>query len=141
MGNSYGYGPATSREDGVAIIRSAFDGGVTFFDTAEAYGPHECERILGEAIQPFRDKVQITSKFGWNIDQETGERRPGLNSKPDHIKRVVEGMLKRNYGAGRITKLLGGNFKVVVRGTAAAGFADKSAKVDLDTTLTFSAFE
>jgi aryl-alcohol dehydrogenase-like predicted oxidoreductase len=77
------------------IIRTAFDQGVTFFDTAEAYGPHECERILGEAIQPFRDKVQITSKFGWNIDQETGERRPGLNSKPDHIKRVVEGMLNR----------------------------------------------
>src|SRR5688572_9146635 len=83
------------RPEMLNIIRRAFDGGVTFFDTAEAYGPHECERILGEAIAPFRDKVAITSKFGWNIDLETGERRPGLNSKPDHIKRVVDGMLRR----------------------------------------------
>jgi aryl-alcohol dehydrogenase-like predicted oxidoreductase len=83
------------RPEMLNIIRRAFDSGVTFFDTAEAYGPHECERILGEAIQSFRDKVVITSKFGWNIDLETGERRPGLNSKPDHIKPVVEGMLKR----------------------------------------------
>ena len=83
------------RPEMLNIIRRAFDSGVTFFDTAEAYGPHECERILGEAIAPFRDKVAITSKFGWNIDLETGERRPGLNSKPDHIKRVVEGMLRR----------------------------------------------
>ena len=83
------------RPEMVNIIRRAFDSGVTFFDTAEAYGPHECERILGEAIQSFRDKVVITSKFGWNIDLETGERRPGLNSKPDHIKRVVDGMLRR----------------------------------------------
>jgi aryl-alcohol dehydrogenase-like predicted oxidoreductase len=77
------------------IIRTAFDRGVTFFDAAEAYGPHEVERILGEAIEPFRDKVVITSKFGWNIDLETGERRPGLNSRPDHIKLAVEGMLGR----------------------------------------------
>ena len=83
------------RPEMINIIRRAFDSGVTFFDTAEAYGPHECERILGEAIQSFRDKVVITSKFGWNIDQETGERRPGRNSKPDHIKRVVDGMLRR----------------------------------------------
>ena len=83
------------RPEMLNIIRRAFDSGVTFFDTAEAYGPHECERILGEAIQSFRDKVVITSKFGWNIDLETGERRPGLNSKPDHIKRVVDGMLGR----------------------------------------------
>jgi aryl-alcohol dehydrogenase-like predicted oxidoreductase len=77
------------------IIRTAFDHGVTFYDAAEAYGPHEVERILGEGIAPFRDKVVITSKFGWNIDLETGERQPGLNSKPEHIKLVVEGMLKR----------------------------------------------
>ena len=83
------------RPEMVNIIRRAFDSGVTFFDTAEAYGPHECERILGEAIQAFRDKVVITSKFGWNIDLETGERRPGRNSKPAHIKRVVDGMLRR----------------------------------------------
>ncbi|HLR25393.1 MAG TPA: aldo/keto reductase [Fodinibius sp.] len=83
------------RPDMINIIRTAYDRGVTFFDCAEAYGPHECERILGEAIEPFRDEVVITSKFGWNIDQETGERRPGLISRPEHIKRVVEGMLKR----------------------------------------------
>jgi aryl-alcohol dehydrogenase-like predicted oxidoreductase len=83
------------RPEMINIIRTAFDRGVTFFDAAEAYGPHEVERILGEAVQPFRDKVVITSKFGWNIDQETGQRRPGLNSKPDHIRRVVEGMLRR----------------------------------------------
>lgn len=79
----------------INIIRTAFDRGVTFFDAAEAYGPHEVERLLGEGVAPFRDKVQIATKFGWNIDQETGERRPGLNSKPEHVKRVVEGMLKR----------------------------------------------
>ncbi|HTG34727.1 MAG TPA: aldo/keto reductase [Thermoanaerobaculia bacterium] len=83
------------RPEMINIIRAAFDRGVTFFDAAEAYGPFEVERILGEGVAPFRDKVVITSKFGWNIDQETGERRPGLNSRPDHIKRVVEGMLKR----------------------------------------------
>jgi aryl-alcohol dehydrogenase-like predicted oxidoreductase len=84
-----------SRPEMIDIIRTAYEQGVTFFDTAEAYGPHECERILGEAIASFRDKVVITSKFGWNIDLETGERRPGLISRPDHIKRAVEGSLKR----------------------------------------------
>ena len=83
------------RPEMIDIIRTAFDQGVTFFDAAEAYGPHEVERILGEGIAPFRNKVAITSKFGWNIDLETGERRPGLNSQPRHIKAVVEGMLKR----------------------------------------------
>ncbi len=83
------------RPEMIALIRAAYDNGVTFFDTAEAYGPWECERILGEAIQPFRDKVVITSKFGWNIDPQTGVRGPGRNSKPDHIKRVVDAMLKR----------------------------------------------
>ena len=77
------------------IIRTAFERGVTFYDAAEAYGPHEVERILGEGVAPFRDKVVIASKFGWNIDQQTGQRRPGLNSRPEHIKIVVEGMLKR----------------------------------------------
>ncbi|MGH0257466.1 aldo/keto reductase [Sinorhizobium meliloti] len=84
-----------SRPEMINIIRTAYERGVTFFDTAEAYGPHECERILGEAIAPFRDKVVITSKFGWNIDLGTGERRPGLNSRPERIKLAVEGMLKR----------------------------------------------
>lgn len=84
-----------SRPEMVNIIRAAFDHGVTFFDTAEAYGPHHCERILGEAIASFRDQVVITSKFGWNIDLETGARGPGLISHPDHIKLAVEGMLTR----------------------------------------------
>jgi aryl-alcohol dehydrogenase-like predicted oxidoreductase len=84
-----------SRPEMLRIIRTAFDRGVTFFDAAEAYGPHEVERILGEGVEPFRDKVVITSKFGWNIVLETGERLPGLNSRPDHIKLAVEGMLKR----------------------------------------------
>lgn len=83
------------RPEMINIIRAAYDHGVTFFDTAEAYGPFECERILGESIAPFRDKVVITSKFGWNIDPETGQFQMGLNSKPDHIKRAVEGSLKR----------------------------------------------
>lgn len=84
-----------ARSEMIEIIRTAYERGVTFFDTAEAYGPLECERILGEAIAPFRDRVVITSKFGWNIDPQTGERRPGLISRPDHIRRAVEGMLKR----------------------------------------------
>jgi aryl-alcohol dehydrogenase-like predicted oxidoreductase len=83
------------RPEMVAILRAAYDRGITFFDTAEAYGPWENERILGEAIQPFRNKVRITSKYGWNIDQQTGRRLPGLNSKPEHIKLVVENSLKR----------------------------------------------
>jgi aryl-alcohol dehydrogenase-like predicted oxidoreductase len=84
-----------SRPEMHNIIRAAFDRGLTFYDAAEAYGPHEVERILGEGIAPFRNQVVIATKFGWNIDQETGERRPGLNSRPEHIKKVVEGMLKR----------------------------------------------
>jgi aryl-alcohol dehydrogenase-like predicted oxidoreductase len=84
-----------ARPEMIDLIRTAYERGVTFFDTAEAYGPHECERILGEAIAPLRDKVVITSKFGWNIDLRTGERRPGLISRPEHIKLAVEGMLKR----------------------------------------------
>ncbi|MEK1930125.1 MAG: aldo/keto reductase, partial [Pararhizobium sp.] len=84
-----------NRPEMINIIRTAFDRGVTFYDAAEAYGPHEVERILGEGVKPFRDKVVITSKFGWNIDLETGKRHPGLNSRPDHIKLAVEGMLKR----------------------------------------------
>ncbi|CUX67173.1 putative aldo-keto reductase 2 [Agrobacterium genomosp. 5 str. CFBP 6626] len=77
------------------IIRAAYDNGLTFYDAAEAYGPHEVERILGEGVEPFRDQIVIATKFGWNIDLETGERKPGLNSRPEHIKLVVEGMLKR----------------------------------------------
>ena len=84
-----------TRPEMINIIRAAFERGVTFYDSAEAYGPHEVERILGEGVEPFRDQVVIATKFGWNIDQETGERRPGRNSRPDHVRVVVEGMLKR----------------------------------------------
>lgn len=84
-----------SRPEMHNIIRTAFDKGVTLFDAAEAYGPFEVERILGEGVAPFRNKIVIETKFGWNIDQETGKRLPGLNSRPEHIKIVVEGMLKR----------------------------------------------
>ena len=84
-----------SRPEMLNIIRTAFDHGVTFFDAAEAYGPLEVERVLGEGIAPFRDKVVIASKFGFNVDPETGARRPGVISRPDHVKRAVEGMLKR----------------------------------------------
>ncbi|OWQ97956.1 aldo/keto reductase [Sphingopyxis witflariensis] len=83
------------RPEMLAIIRAAYDNGVTFFDAAEAYGAHEVERLLGEGVAAFRDKVVITSKFGWNIDQETGQRRPGLNSRPEHVRAVVDGMLRR----------------------------------------------
>ena len=84
-----------SRAEMINIIRKAFDRGVTLFDTAEAYGPFECERILGESVASFRNKIVIETKYGWNIDQKTGQRLPGLNSRPEHIKEVVEGMLKR----------------------------------------------
>ncbi|GGB96808.1 aldo/keto reductase [Dickeya fangzhongdai] len=83
------------RPEMVSIIRRAFDEGVTFFDAAEAYGPFEVEKILGEGVAPFRDKIVIATKFGWNIDQQTGKRLPGLNSRPEHIRLVVENMLKR----------------------------------------------
>ncbi|AWH33250.1 aldo/keto reductase [Stenotrophomonas sp. SAU14A_NAIMI4_8] len=84
-----------SRREMHRIIRSAFDHGLTFYDAAEAYGPHEVERILGEGVAPFRNQVVIASKFGWNIDLQTGARGPGLISRPAHIKLAVEGMLKR----------------------------------------------
>ena len=89
------YGPVSSREDMIKIARTAVDQGVTLFDTAEAYGPFESERIIGEALRPVRDRVVIASKFGWNIDLETGERLPGLNSRPEHVLLAVDGMLRR----------------------------------------------
>lgn len=84
-----------SRTEMHRIIRAAFDRGMTFYDAAEAYGPHEVERILGEGVASFRNDVVIATKFGWNIDLETGARGPGLISRPAHIKRAVEGMLTR----------------------------------------------
>lgn len=77
------------------IIRTAFDQGITFFDTAEVYGPHESERILGEAIGGIRDQIQIATKFGFNVDLDTGVWAPGLISRPSHIKQAVEGSLRR----------------------------------------------
>lgn len=84
-----------SRPEMINIIRKAYDKGITLFDTAEAYGPWECEKILGEAVAPFRNKIVIETKYGWNIDQKTGQHLAGLNSRPEHIKAVVEAMLKR----------------------------------------------
>jgi aryl-alcohol dehydrogenase-like predicted oxidoreductase len=84
-----------SRPEMHNIIRTAFDRGVTFFDAAEVYGPHEVERILGEGVAPFRDKIVIATKFGFNVDLRTGALGPGLNSKPSHIRQAVEGSLKR----------------------------------------------
>ena len=95
MGLTYGYGPATDRREGIRIIRVAAERGVTFFDTAESYGPFTNEELVGEALAPIRDQVVIATKFGWNIDPQTGERRAGLNSRPEHIKVATEGMLKR----------------------------------------------
>jgi aryl-alcohol dehydrogenase-like predicted oxidoreductase len=89
------YGPVTSRADMITLIRTAHDQGVTFFDTAEAYGPLESERIVGEALQPVRDQVVIATKFGFDIDLQTGERRGGRNSQPDHIRTSVDAMLQR----------------------------------------------
>jgi aryl-alcohol dehydrogenase-like predicted oxidoreductase len=95
MGLDSGYGPPTDRQEAIAIIRAAFERGVTFFDTAEAYGPFRNEELIGEAVAPFRDRAVIATKFGWNIDPATGERRAGLNSRPDHIKVAADGMLRR----------------------------------------------
>ncbi|GLY06424.1 MULTISPECIES: aldo/keto reductase [Actinoplanes] len=88
------YGPVSSRPDMIKVIRTAVDQGVTFFDTAEVYGPLESERIVGEALEPVRDRVVIATKFGFEVDQQTGERG-GLNSRPEHIKQAVDGMLGR----------------------------------------------
>jgi aryl-alcohol dehydrogenase-like predicted oxidoreductase len=90
-----GYGPPADKQELTALIRAAVERGVTFFDTAESYGPFTNEEIVGEALAPFRDKVVIATKFGHNIDLATGRRLGGLNSRPDHIKAATEGMLKR----------------------------------------------
>ena len=94
MGLSYGYGPAVDRKDGIALIRSAVARGVTFFDTAEIYGPFTNEELVGEALAPFRDSVVIATKFGFDIDPKDSKQR-GLNSRPEHIRQVAEASLKR----------------------------------------------
>lgn len=93
MGLSYGYGPATDTREAIGLIRAAFEGGVTFFDTAEAYGPYANEELLGEALAPFRDRVVIATKFGFEFGPDGGQS--GMNSRPEHIKRVAEAALKR----------------------------------------------
>jgi aryl-alcohol dehydrogenase-like predicted oxidoreductase len=95
MGLESVYGPATDRQEGIRIIRAAFERGVTHFDTAEAYGPFTNEILVGEALAPVREQVSIATKFGWDIDPRTGQRTGGLNSRPEHIRRVVDAMLMR----------------------------------------------
>jgi aryl-alcohol dehydrogenase-like predicted oxidoreductase len=95
MGMSSGYGPPADKQEMIALIRGAVDLGVTFFDTAEAYGPFANETLVGEALAPYRDQVVIATKFGFDIDPKTGERRGGVNSRPEHIKLVAEASLKR----------------------------------------------
>jgi aryl-alcohol dehydrogenase-like predicted oxidoreductase len=95
MGMSSAYGPAGDRQEMVALIRAAVEQGVTFFDTAEAYGPFANEELLGEALTPLRDHVVIATKFGFDIDPVTGSRTGGLNSRPEHIKAVAEASLIR----------------------------------------------
>ncbi len=92
MGISFGYGPETSRQDGIAVIRAAFERGVTFFDTAEAYGPFKNEELVGEALAPVREQVVIATKFGFKFE---GGRSAGLDSRPAHIRDVADASLKR----------------------------------------------
>jgi aryl-alcohol dehydrogenase-like predicted oxidoreductase len=94
MGISFSYGTKLTKEEGITLIRAAVERGVTFFDTAEVYGPFINEQVVGEALAPFRDQVVIATKFGFDIDVTTRENR-GVNSRPEHIKQAVEGSLKR----------------------------------------------
>jgi len=91
MGLSFGYGPALERQNAISLIRAAFDSGVTFFDTAEAYGPFTNEELLGEALAPFRDRVVIATKFGF----KDGDSKTGLDSRPERIREVADSALKR----------------------------------------------
>src|SRR5690348_2954325 len=92
MGMSFGYGPAVDQQQGISVIRAAVERGVTFFDTAEVYGPFTNEELVGEALAPFRDQVVIATKFGFKI--ENG-KQAGLDSRPEHITQVAEASLKR----------------------------------------------
>jgi aryl-alcohol dehydrogenase-like predicted oxidoreductase len=94
MGLSFGYGPAVEKTAGISLIRSAVERGVTFFDTAEVYGPFTNEELVGEALAPFRGQVVIATKFGFDLDPNSGQQR-GLDSRPERIKRVAEASLKR----------------------------------------------
>ena len=94
MGLSHGYGRPVERQQGIALIRAAVDRGVTFFDTAEMYGPYANEELVGEALAPVRDQVAIATKFGFDIEPDTHRQR-GLNSRPEHIRQVAEASLRR----------------------------------------------
>ena len=94
MGLSFGLGPAVEKKEGISLIRAAVERGVTFFDTAEIYGPYTNEELVGEALAPFREQVVIATKFGFKIDPNTG-KQAGLDSRPQHIKEVAEASLKR----------------------------------------------
>ena len=94
MGLSFGLGPAVDKKEGISLIRAAVERGITFFDTAEVYGPFTNEELVGEALAPFRGKVAIATKFGFKIDPNTG-KQAGLDSRPEHIKQVAETSLKR----------------------------------------------
>jgi aryl-alcohol dehydrogenase-like predicted oxidoreductase len=94
MGMSFGLGPAVDKHTGISLIRAAVERGVTFFDTAEVYGPYTNEDLVGEALAPFRKQVVIATKFGFKIDPNTG-KQAGLDSRPEHIKEVAEASLKR----------------------------------------------
>jgi len=95
MGMSFGYGPAADKQEMIELIRSAVERGVTFFDTAEVYGPFKNEELVGEALAPFRGRVVIATKFGFKLDPNGGPRWIGLDSRPEHIKEVAEASLKR----------------------------------------------
>ena len=94
MGMSYGYGPAGDKQEMISVIRAAVERGVTFFDTAEVYGPFTNEELVGEALAPFRPQVVIATKFGFKLDPNTG-KQAGLDSRPEHIKEVAEASLQR----------------------------------------------
>jgi len=95
MGMSSGYGPPAGKQAMVALIRADVERGVTLFDTAEVYGPFANEELVGEALAPFRGRVVVATKFGFDLDPKTRERTGGLNSRPDHIREVAEASLKR----------------------------------------------
>ena len=94
MGMSYAYGPAMDKQEGISLIRAAVERGVTFFDTAESYGPFTNEELVGEALAPFRDQIVIATKFGFKFDPNT-RKQIGVDSRPEHIKEVVAASLKR----------------------------------------------
>src|SRR5579883_530588 len=95
MGMSFSYGPAKDKQEMIGLIRAAVERGVTFFDTAEVYGPYTNEELVGEALAPFRNQVVIATKFGWKIDPKAERGLAGLDSRPEHIKEVAEASLRR----------------------------------------------